>query len=77
MPVIYSDYKVKCPYYGSTRGKKIVCLNGFDFEFKKSGDMEKWKEQNCNRITGAKCRARRLMDMDFQNHAEKGEISDE
>lgn len=76
MPVIYSDYKVKCPYYGSTRGTKIVCLNGFKFEFKKKSDMDSWKEQNCNRITGAKCRARKLLDNDFQNHAE-GDNSDE
>lgn len=77
MPVIYSDYKIMCPYYGSTRGLRIVCLNGFTIEFRKKQDMENWKEHNCNKITGAKCRARKLLDNDLQNHADKGDESDE
>ena len=76
MPVIYSDYKIMCPYYGSTRGLKIVCLNGFSVEFSKLSDMSDWKIHNCNKITGAKCKARKLMDDDLQNHAER-EDSDE
>lgn len=61
MPVRYSDYKIKCPFYGSTRGLKIVCHNGYSYEFKNGILMEKWKQENCMRLESCSCDAKKLL----------------
>lgn len=61
MPVRYSDYKIKCPFYGSTRGLKIVCRDGYSYEFNTARQMEEWKKANCMKFEGCKCRARRIL----------------
>ena len=61
MPILYSDYKIKCPFYGSTRNKKIVCQKGFSCEFTSEELMNAWKENNCCKIDGYKCRARKAL----------------
>lgn len=61
MPIIYSDYKIKCPFYGSTRGNKIVCNNGYSYEFKNKQKMEDWKQNNCCKLNDFNCKARKLL----------------
>ena len=69
MPVIYSDYKIKCPFYGSTRGKRIVCSSGYSVEFTTQEQMEKWKAANCRRFKGYGCRARKKLTKQEENKA--------
>ena len=69
MPVKYGDYKIKCPYYGSTRGLRIVCHSGYSYEFRSEKDMERFKELNCKRITSCKCEARKKLTKYFERKA--------
>ena len=69
MPVKYGDYKIKCPYYGSTRGLRIVCHSGYSYEFRSEKDMERFKELNCTKINGSRCRARKILTKEFERKA--------
>lgn len=64
MPVLYGDYKIKCPFYGSTRGCRIVCHNGYCMEFRTLKDMNEWIKNNCRKIEGHKCRARVMLTLE-------------
>ncbi len=61
MPTIYDDYKIICPFYGSTRGLRIVCHKGYSIEFKTEEQMKQYKECNCKRIEKYSCRARKVL----------------
>lgn len=72
MPVRYGDYKIKCPFYGSIRGIRIVCHNGYSVEFRTLKNMNIWMDNNCKKIEGHKCRARMLLTLDALNEMKEG-----